>query len=73
MEVVGLISNRLHLRCNIDKLCSPLLDCRPLKGESGVEPFRTFLLGGATGALKVEASAFGGSGGRKTAGCSIIA
>ena len=51
----------------------PVLDCLPLNGESGVEPFRTFRRGGATGALKVAASPFGGSGGRKGAGCSVIA
>jgi hypothetical protein len=50
-----------------------VLDCLPLKGESGVEPLRTFRRGGATGALKVAASPLGGSGGRKGAGCSVIA
>ena len=48
----------------------PVLDCRPLNGESGVDPFRMFLLGGATGA---EASPFGGNGGRMGAGCSVMA
>jgi len=51
----------------------PVLDCLPLKGESGVEPLRTFRRGGATGALKVAASPLGGNGGRKGAGCSVIA
>ena len=42
-------------------------------GESGAEPLRMFLRGGATGALITPGSPFGGNAGGLTAGTSPIA